>query len=223
MARRLLYALLLLAATSVSASAQFTTNCTQWGGLPWVNGGCLNAQDLNRAFGMSASALPPANNFGTGLPKFAFWMDTSTSPPTIRQCLVTNCSSTYTASQWAVWGTVNTSSGVITLSSTVVVSLTVPVRLVSTGTTDTATTADGLIKWTSASTSSKSQTMPICDSSTAKVPITIKDGVGNANTYNIIVDSNGGSTIDGAASYAITINRGSITLLCDGVSDWTIQ
>jgi hypothetical protein len=50
---------------------------------------------------------------------------------------------------------------------------------------------------------------------------TIKDGKGNASTYNIIVRANGSELIDGSATHAISMNRESITVAWDG-TEWII-
>ena len=51
-------------------------------------------------------------------------------------------------------------------------------------------------------------------------PVTIKDGAGNANTYNITVSGNG-NTIDGGNTYVIGGAYGSISMMWTG-SFWSV-
>ena len=61
-------------------------------------------------------------------------------------------------------------------------------------------------------------TLPAASSNTNKVLI-INDQAGLAATYNIIVARAGGDLIDGATTYTITSDHGSITVYSDG-TDW---
>lgn len=51
--------------------------------------------------------------------------------------------------------------------------------------------------------------------------IHIKDQLGNASNQNITISVDGGTNIDGETSVTISVNYGSITLLCDG-TNWSI-
>jgi len=63
--------------------------------------------------------------------------------------------------------------------------------------------------------------LPACSSSLKGTTYVIKDGAGTAAAYPITLLPASG-TIDGAASYAMTVNRRAVLLQCDGGSDWTI-
>ena len=55
--------------------------------------------------------------------------------------------------------------------------------------------------------------------------LVIKDMLGNAGSPNnktITIDGNGSDTIDGSSSYVINTNRGSVTLMCDGINGWMV-
>lgn len=51
--------------------------------------------------------------------------------------------------------------------------------------------------------------------------ITVKDGKGNAASFNTTITPGGGFQIDGAATYVINTNRGSVRLACDGTA-WNV-
>jgi|SRR5215472_8040732 len=100
-------------------------------------------------------------------------------------------------------------------------------RLITSGTTDTATLSDigGTISWKSPTTGAKTQTLPACTSPFNGLFIGITDEQGNAATYPISVTAGGGSTVAGAAAPAlITSNLGSVLLGCDqtGTGNWAI-
>ena len=98
---------------------------------------------------------------------------------------------------------------------------TLPTRTVATGTSDAPVAGDFTIKWTSATTAAKTENLPACSSSLKGTTYVVKDGVGTAAAYPITLLPASG-TIDGAASYAVTVNRQAVLLQCDGGSDWTI-
>ena len=84
----------------------------------------------------------------------------------------------------------------------------------------TATETDNLIAYT-ALTATRTVTLPdnIC---TEGRLLTIKDESGNAGTYNITLDPEGSTTIDGAANFVIDANYNSVDLYCNG-SHWFIK
>ncbi len=96
------------------------------------------------------------------------------------------------------------------------------VRSVTSGTSDSASATDFLVKWTSPATGARSEGIPACASGNKGAGLVIKDGVGNAATYNITVTAAGSSTIDGQASYTLNTDRQALMLECDGAGDWTI-
>lgn len=51
--------------------------------------------------------------------------------------------------------------------------------------------------------------------------LTVVDRSGNAAANNVTLDGNGAETINGAATFAMNVNRMSITLHCDG-TEWYI-
>lgn len=115
-----LFALVLVVLGGAAQAQQ--TSCTQWGGYPFVQGGCVNANDLNAAFNLSPSAIPPRNAFSQGPGFGKFWMDSSTgtTTPTLRQCVnLSGCSATYVASDWMSWGQYNTSTRTLALSAAI--------------------------------------------------------------------------------------------------------
>ena len=52
--------------------------------------------------------------------------------------------------------------------------------------------------------------------------LVIKDALGNASTYNITLDGNGGDTIDGMSTFVINTNFRCVTLMCDGINGWMV-
>jgi hypothetical protein len=91
-------------------------------------------------------------------------------------------------------------------------------RLISTGTTDTASSSDGVIGWKSATAGAKTQTIP---AATVSQTLTIKDAKGTSATDSISIIPLSG-TIDNAANYLLNVNFGSVTLVADGVSNWMV-
>ena len=52
--------------------------------------------------------------------------------------------------------------------------------------------------------------------------IIVKDGTGGAGTDNLTIAANGAETIDGANTFVINTNFGSVTMVCDGASGWLV-
>ena len=64
-------------------------------------------------------------------------------------------------------------------------------------------------------------TLPSAASSTGRV-LYIKDQGGRSNSYNIVISTAaGGENIDGNRTYTLSVNYGSLTIICDG-SNWFI-
>ena len=93
------------------------------------------------------------------------------------------------------------------------------VKVTVTTTNYTAVAADVLIGVTD-TTAARTITLYAISGNVGKV-LVIKDMTGAAATNNITVDANASETIDGALTYAINTNYGSVTLVCD-VAGWFI-
>ena len=96
-------------------------------------------------------------------------------------------------------------------------------RIIASGTTDTATAADVTIAWNSAATSAKTESLYACGSAQKGDQITIKDEKGNSSTYPVGIDANGGNTIDGLSVYYLAFNLQSAWLQCDGSGNWIVK
>lgn len=96
-------------------------------------------------------------------------------------------------------------------------------RTVSSGTTDTASSADGTIAWNSSSTSAKTESLYSCSSSAKGLQVTVKDEYGSAGTYNISIAPAGSDTIDAATSYYLAFNYQSATFQCNGAGNWLVN
>ncbi len=97
------------------------------------------------------------------------------------------------------------------------------VRNVTSGSTDTATTADSTINWLSASGAAKTETLPGCTASISGIELWIKDSQGDAHSNPIALTPSSG-TIDGAASVSIDVNFGAGHVRCDGShTNWMMQ
>lgn len=92
-------------------------------------------------------------------------------------------------------------------------------RLINSGSSDVATTSDGLIVWKSAATTAKSQSIPAATA--LGETHTIKDAQGNCATYNITITPTSG-TIDFTSTFVMNVNYMSITLVSDGAGNWMI-
>lgn len=98
------------------------------------------------------------------------------------------------------------------------------VRVISTGSADTITTADigGLVKWSSSTATAKVETLLACTAGLAGRTLSIKDGAGSAAAYPLTITPTAG-TIDSSASFAITTSKQGVTMICDGISDWVLN
>lgn len=52
--------------------------------------------------------------------------------------------------------------------------------------------------------------------------VTIKDALGNASSNNITIDGDASDTVDGNSTFVISVDKQSITLVCDGINGWMI-
>lgn len=95
----------------------------------------------------------------------------------------------------------------------------VPFRYITSGTTDVASTNDGLIVWNSSTLAAKAQTIPAASSIPAGQSITIANGSYDALFYPITVTPVAG-TIMGQPNFVININGQSVTFTSDGVLNW---
>ena len=96
------------------------------------------------------------------------------------------------------------------------------VTRVTSGTTNSAPAlVDQTVAWASAATSNKAQTVPTCTSTIAGYKVTVKDEQANAATYPIVITP-AANTIDNVATASINQNGRSLTLQCDGVSNWML-
>lgn len=93
------------------------------------------------------------------------------------------------------------------------------VRQVTSGTTDTATVADSVIAWNSATSGAKTQN--ILAGTFNGQTFTVVDEYGDAATNNIIITIIGG-TINGAATYTINLNTQSITMKWNGNGNYIV-
>ena len=92
-------------------------------------------------------------------------------------------------------------------------------RVISSGTTDTASTTDGTIAWNSSSASGKTENLYACNGGSNGKVLYVKDAIGTASTYQITLVPNGSDTIDGSASYFLAFNYQSATLQCLGATN----
>ncbi len=98
---------------------------------------------------------------------------------------------------------------------------TIPVRVIANGSSDTASLADYFIAWNSASGAAKAESIPAC--TVIRAPsFVIKDEQGDAAANNITITPASG-TIDGSGTYVISTNKGSVTLTCDGGSNYMVN
>jgi hypothetical protein len=115
--------------------------------------------------------------------------------------------------------TIAISNGVISATAASGVS-----RVIASGTTDSATTADGTIVWNSSSSSSKTETLPQCTSSPPIVGHTfwVKGAKGDEATNNITVQASGGSKFDGNGLAIINVAFGIYALQCDAAANYDV-
>lgn len=106
-----------------------------------------------------------------------------------------------------------TFTGALSAQGGLLAKVTVSTTNITVGATDTVVA----ITDTSAA---RTVTLPAVSGNTGRV-LVIKDATGGAATNNITVDGNAAETIDGAATYVINTNYGSVTLVGD-VSGWFV-
>jgi len=94
-----------------------------------------------------------------------------------------------------------------------------PLRVVATGATDTSTSADGTIAWNSATTAPKTETLYACTAGAKGNVLRIVDDIGNAATYPIVLTASAG-TVNNVSTFTMLSNGQSVSLICDGISNW---
>lgn len=85
-----------------------------------------------------------------------------------------------------------------------------------------AGTDDYIIQSNYTATGAQTITLPAVATNSGRVLI-IKDADGNAGANNITIDGNASETIDGATTYVISTNYGSVKIYCDGNEWFTIS
>lgn len=81
----------------------------------------------------------------------------------------------------------------------------------------------GLVVQIGAMTASRAVNLPLCALVTPGHIVTIVDESGTVGAVNtLVVTQTGGATINGAATQTILSAYGTLKLMCDGVSKWTI-
>lgn len=95
-----------------------------------------------------------------------------------------------------------------------------PVRIIPSGTSDVASSADCSLAWNSASTGNKTQFLYACQASTKSFILIVSDEAVTAGTYSITLMPNGTNKIGKAATFAMLFNGQSQTLQCDGAGNW---
>ena len=118
------------------------------------------------------------------------------------------------------YGIVKPDGSTITISRGVITSVatnSAASRVVTSGTTDSATIADDTIVWNSLTSLAKTETLPQCSSSAPIVGhrFWIKGAKGDEATNNITVQAVGGSTFDGNGSATISVPLGGYGFRCD--------
>jgi hypothetical protein len=116
----------------------------------------------------------------------------------------------------ALGGTLNTIGGLATYSAFGAV------RTVASGASDTLLASDYEVGWGSATTSAKAETLPACSSSVSGKTYVISDTAQTAGLYNIVLTPSSG-TIGGQASQSVQFSGASMTVQCDGVSNWILE
>lgn len=106
------------------------------------------------------------------------------------------------------------------------------VRVITSGLTDTAdsgTTVDCIILWNSISTpnGAKTENLPVCSAtSNASSQLTIADESLTAGSYPIVILPVNTSTISNTVNltnaYSLIGNGQSVTMVCDGNSNWVV-
>lgn len=101
--------------------------------------------------------------------------------------------------------------------------LTPLLRVIASGTTDTALTTDGTIAWNSSSASGKTETLYACNTGNNGKFFYIKDAIGTAGTYPITIAPNGSDTIDGSTLFIMSFNHQAVALQCLGAAaSWMV-
>lgn len=86
----------------------------------------------------------------------------------------------------------------------------------------TVTTADHDIIYT-ALTAARTVTLPLANTLIKNRMFNIKDEVGKAGSFNIIIATSGSDTIEGGSSVILNVNKSSLTIYTDGISKFFIK
>jgi hypothetical protein len=124
-------------------------------------------------------------------------------------------------------GTLDTSTGALTVSTSNGVAIAPVLSQVTTGTSNTIaslTSSFTTSVWISATSGAKTQNIPGCAVGVGNFRLFVLDGQKTAGTDNItITPSSGTIGLDAAASLAITSNGGAVGLQCDSTSsNWRV-
>jgi hypothetical protein len=212
-----------------------------------ANGGSAISFTLARANGSTTSGADGAGFCFADLSQHGFTLSTTTSTfsgfPGISGSSVAFQADTYVcassdgADHWSLavtpglattgaFGIVKPDGTTLTISDGIIsaTSYGAVTRTVASGTTDTATTADGTIVWNSSTSSAKTETLPQCTSSASIAGHTfwIKGAKGDEATNNITVQASGGSTFDGNGTAIVTVAYGGYGFQCDGGSTYDV-
>lgn len=95
-------------------------------------------------------------------------------------------------------------------------------RIVTAAGSITATVADDFIGVNKTSGAATTVDLFTCAAANQGQVITVKDVKADAATNNITIDPNSSELIDGASTYVINTNRGSMTAICDATNGWQI-
>lgn len=95
------------------------------------------------------------------------------------------------------------------------------IRLITTGNVDAVAPTDVTVVWDSAVASTKTETAPDCGPANKARILTFKDMIGSAQAFPITISAPS-STIDGSATFVLRTNKSSMTMQCDGISNYVV-
>lgn len=99
-----------------------------------------------------------------------------------------------------------------------------PLRIVASGTSDIATTADCSVAWNSATAAAKTEFLYACITTTKSNVLYVSDEKGTASSdYPITVSPSGSNTIANLPAYYLYFAGQSQRFQCDGAGNWILQ